>query len=107
MKVQAFIASGVLAASLIVAGSAQAQTVNPQNRVIAPGQVIPGQRLRGERGSARNIRFEIRHVEKAIDALQRDRRDFGGHREAAIDLLQRARVELNTALQYDAAQPGQ
>ncbi len=110
MKLKALITSGALAASLIAAAGAQAQTVNPGSGVKAPGQMLPAQRLpgaRGERGSARNIRFELRHLEKAIDALQRDRHDFGGHREAAIDLLQRARTELNAALQYDAAHPGQ
>lgn len=110
MNWKTFITSGALAASLIVAGNAQAQTVTPGTGVRVPGQMLPAQRPpggRGERGSARNVRFELRHLEKAIDALQRDRHDFGGHREAAIDLLQRARTELNAALQYDAAHPGQ
>jgi hypothetical protein len=34
-----------------------------------------------------------------IDMLQRDNRDFGGHRMAAIGLLQRAEPELTAALQ--------
>lgn len=107
MKFKAFIAAGALAASLAAVGGAQAQTASSPNTINAPRQILPGQRVRGERGSARNIRFELRHLEKAIDALQKDRHDFGGHREAAIDLLQRARGELNAALQYDATHPGQ
>lgn len=71
--------------------SAQQISVNPA--VGAP--------LRGGRGSDRNIRLEMRKLEQTIDMLQRDRRDYGGHREQAIDLLQRARQQLEEALEYD------
>jgi hypothetical protein len=57
--------------------------------------------LRSDRGSDRNIRSEMRRLEGVIDALQRDRHDYGGHREQAIDLLQRARQQLDEALEYD------
>jgi len=40
-----------------------------------------------------------RHVQVWIDMLQRDGRDYGGHRAAAIDNLQRAEGELTAALQ--------
>jgi len=56
---------------------------------------------RSDRGSDRNIRTEMRRLEQVIDALQRDRHDYGGHREQAVDLLQRARQQLDEALEYD------
>jgi|GEM_PF-4931207 len=67
----------------------------------------PGARweLRGERGSARNLNAVRRHIEVAIDQLQRDQFDFGGHREAAIDLLQQAHAQIIAAMQWDATQP--
>ena len=56
---------------------------------------------RGGQGSDRNLRVEIRRLEQVIDMLQRDRHDYGGHREQAVDLLQRARAQLDEALEYD------
>ena len=56
---------------------------------------------RGGQGSDRNLRNERRRLEVVIDALQRDRHDYGGHREQAVDLLQRARQQLDEALEYD------
>jgi hypothetical protein len=64
------------------------------------------QHLRGQRGSDRNLRQEIRRLESVIDGLQRDRRDYGGHREQAIDLLQRARQQLDQGLEYDRTHGG-
>lgn len=58
--------------------------------------------LRSERGSAHNILSIKTRLERLIDQLQRDRRDYGGHREAAIDDLQKARVQLEAAINYDA-----
>ncbi|MDB5069037.1 MAG: hypothetical protein JWM87_148 [Candidatus Eremiobacteraeota bacterium] len=57
--------------------------------------------VRSGQGSDRNIRMEIRRLEQVIDSLQRDRHDYGGHREQAIDLLQRARQQLDEAIEYD------
>jgi hypothetical protein len=56
---------------------------------------------RSGNGSDRNIKSEIRRLEQVIDMLQRDRHDYGGHREQAIDLLQRARQQLDEGLEYD------
>ncbi|HTD32873.1 MAG TPA: hypothetical protein VK665_04365 [Candidatus Elarobacter sp.] len=61
--------------------------------------------LRSDRGSDRNIAVERRRLEQVIDMLQRDRRDYGGHREQAVDLLQRARQQLDEALEYDRSHP--
>ena len=66
----------------------------------ALAQMMPA--TRGEQGSARNILWVKTRLEAIIDSLQRDRRDYGGHREAAIDDLQRARVELQAAINFDA-----
>jgi hypothetical protein len=59
------------------------------------------QHLRGNRGSDQNIRREYRKLEQVIDGLQRDQRDYGGHRAQAIQDLQRARQQLDEALEYD------
>ena len=61
--------------------------------------------LRSGRGSDRNIQIERRRLEQVIDMLQRDRHDYGGHREQAVDLLQRARQQLDEALEYDRSHP--
>lgn len=84
-------AAALLSVSMFAAGAIATS--------VAHAQTMP---LRGERGSARNIIVEKRRLEAVIDGLQRDRRDYGGHREAAIDDLQRARVELQAAIDYDA-----
>jgi hypothetical protein len=48
-----------------------------------------------------------RRLETLIDQLQRDEHDYGGHRVAAIDAMQQARGQLDEALEYDRAHPGQ
>ena len=96
MNVRLLAVSAALAATTLGSiASAQQLPANPAN----PAVTSPY--LRGGRGSDRNIRVEMRKVEQAIDMLQRDRRDYGGHREQAIDLLQRARQQLEDALEYD------
>ena len=61
---------------------------------------------RSEWGSATNI-FNVRNrLGGLVDQLQRDNRDYGGHRIAAIGDMQRAQAELSQALQYDSAHPG-
>ncbi|MBV8368407.1 MAG: hypothetical protein JO036_05665 [Candidatus Eremiobacteraeota bacterium] len=95
MNVRLIVLSAAVAATTLgTVASAQQLPGNPANPAY-------NQRLRGPRGSDRNIRAEMRHVEQAIDMLQRDQRDYGGHREQAIDLLQRARQQLEDALEYD------
>lgn len=92
MNVRLIVLAAALAGTALgTAASAQQQPVNPA--------VMQG--LRGGQGSDRNIRMELRRLEQVIDGLQRDRHDYGGHREQAIDLLQRARQQLEAGLDYD------
>ena len=77
---------------------------------VASAQQLPAQNpnpmyLRSGRGSDRNLQVERRRLEQVIDMLQRDRHDYGGHREQAVDLLQRARQQLDEALEYDRSHP--
>lgn len=66
-----------------------------------------GAQARTEWGSARNL-VAVRHdLEGLIDQLQRDNRDYGGHRIAAVNEMQEARRQLTAALQYDGSHPGQ
>jgi hypothetical protein len=58
---------------------------------------------RGEVGSARNIIEVRRALERLIDQLQHDQRDYGGYRVKAIEEMRRARQNLIAALQWDAA----
>lgn len=65
-----------------------------------------GAQARGEWGSSSNV-FAVRNrLGGLVDQLQRDNRDYGGHRVAAISDMERAQAELNAALQYDASHPG-
>ena len=92
MNVRLIVLAAALAGTALgTAASAQQQPVNPA--------VMQG--LRGGQGSDRNIRQEMRRLEQVIDGLQRDRHDYGGHREQAIDALQQARRQLDEALEYD------
>ena len=92
MNVRLIVLAAALAGTALgTAASAEQQPVNPA--------VMQG--LRGGQGSDRNIRMEMRRLEQVIDGLQRDRHDYGGHREQAIDLLQRARQQLEAGLDYD------
>jgi hypothetical protein len=75
---------------------ARLYTPNPYNTNCQNG------RIRGERGSARNLLEVRRHLEIAIDQAQRDQRDYGGHRVAAINDMQQARQQIEEAIQYDA-----
>jgi hypothetical protein len=110
MNLRAVIATGALATSLI-AGAASAQTVTLPNGATINGPIsrnaTTNARLRGERGSVRNIRTVRVRLEGLIDNLQRDRRDYGGHREQAIDLMSQARNQLLAAEAYDRTHPGQ
>ena len=56
--------------------------------------------IRNQRGSTENIMNVRRHVEAAIDSLQRDRSDYGGFKERAIDKLQQARQQLEAAVDF-------
>ncbi|MBC5816612.1 MAG: hypothetical protein GIW97_08735 [Candidatus Eremiobacteraeota bacterium] len=111
MNIKALLATGILATTL-VAGAASAQTVTLPNGTTVNGPI--GQNAssnmrnrRGERGSNKNIHQVRARLERLIDELQRDRRDYGGHREQALDLMNQARNQLLQAEAYDRAHPGQ
>ena len=94
MNVRLIILSAALAGTaLTTVASAQQQ---PQQY-----NVNAQQQLRGNRGSDRNLRIEMRRLEQVIDMLNRDQRDYGGHRVQAIQDLQQARQQLEDALEYD------
>ncbi|HYM91525.1 MAG TPA: hypothetical protein VEW91_07840 [bacterium] len=88
-------AAGV-AATLAASTAALAQTTAPTQ---------PQNPTRGETGSARNIKKVRYMVERLIDELQHDQRDYGGYRVKAIAQLQQARADLDQALQWDATHP--
>ena len=90
----------VLTAAL---GSVALGTVASAQQLQPPGP--NAMYLRSGRGSDRNLVVERRRLEQVIDMLQRDRHDYGGHREQAVDLLQRARQQLDEALEYDRSHP--
>ena len=100
---KAILASTVLSASMFGAGAALTSAAHAQ--VTAPVPYNQGG-LRGERGSNHNIHWVRRRVETLLDELQRDQRDYGGHRIAAINLMQQARNQLLQAEQWDASHPG-
>jgi hypothetical protein len=60
---------------------------------------IPAQARPDCSGNA-NLWHVHRRLDGAIDQLQHDRRDYGGHREQAIDDLQSARQQIVVAEQY-------
>jgi hypothetical protein len=53
--------------------------------------------------SLANVARFAEHTQKMIGNLQRDARDYGGHRVAAINALQNAANELNAAAQFAEA----
>lgn len=65
-----------------------------------------GAQARSEWGSASNIVAVRNRLGGLIDQLQRDNRDYDGHRVAAIGDMEQAQSQLNAALQYDGAHPG-
>jgi len=84
-----FLAGAVgVAATMVASRAAVAQTPPPYTR--------------GEVGSARNVAEVRRGLERLIDQLQHDQRDYGGHRVRAIEEMGRARAQLIAALQWDA-----
>lgn len=82
---------GSLAIGATVTHPADAQTVTP--------------RLRGERASRHDIRSVERRLERIIATLQRDQRDYGGHRASAVALLQQADQQLEAAIATDTSTP--
>lgn len=57
--------------------------------------------MRGDCASDLNLNVVRRNVERIIDFLQKDNRDYGGHRAAAVQLLSQGRESLRDAIAYD------
>jgi hypothetical protein len=86
--------AATLAAILVSAGVAMAAPVPGSNvPVTTPGH-------RNQSVSNENLRTARRHIERAIDRLQHDTEDYGGHRETAIDDLGIARQFLDQGLAF-------
>jgi Spy/CpxP family protein refolding chaperone len=111
MERKGFLAAAVGAATAVVATGFAAAAAPP---VIPPPTMEPrpyptptGNHhwQRNQQKSDRNITRVRTHLERVIDELQHDQRDYDGHREKALDLLQRARTELLAAENYDREHP--
>ena len=89
----------LIALAAALAGTAAGSVAAAQN---LPLDAHPAMQQRSEGGSDANLRGTRRRLETVIDQLQRDRRDYDGHRVKAIQDLQMARGELDAALQYDS-----
>lgn len=61
---------------------------------------------RPEWGSAANIAAVRDRLGGLIGQLQRDNRDYGGHRAAAVNDMEQAQAQLTAALQFDRVHPG-
>ena len=57
--------------------------------------------VRGDVGSDRDLRYVNSWIGGMIEQLQRDQRDYDGHRVAAINAMQAARIQLVEAERYD------
>ncbi len=92
MNVRLLALAGAVA-GIVFGGTASAQTlpVNPAAHLY----------VRGDNGSDQSLRVARRRLETLIDQMQRDRRDYDGHRVKAVEDLQMARGEIDAALQYD------
>lgn len=98
MKRKEFLVTAAgIAATLAASTAALAQQTTPPTK--------PQQPTRGEVGSARNLKKVEYMLERLIDQLQHDQRDYGGYRVKAIAAMQQARADLGQALQWDATHP--
>ena len=93
-QMKMMVTAATLAAIVVSAGTAMAMPVAPRPVASQPPQV----QKRNQQQSNQNIRLARRHIELAIDGLQRDASDYGGHTEAARDDLGVARQFLEQAL---------
>lgn len=53
-------------------------------------------------GSDDNLRYSRLYLDRSVDMLQHDDRDYAGHRAAAVTDIQRAQADLASALEHDA-----
>jgi len=87
-------ALGAVVLSLSTFGAGAAWTASAQARPAAPV-------TRPDERGDRNLLEVRRRLETLIDQLQRDPRDYGGHREQAVDLMSQARAQLEAGLVYE------
>ena len=99
---KAGLSAAILSVSMFGAGAAFTSSAHAQ---MTPVPYSSGG-LRTERGSQLNVRHVRQKLETLIDELQRDQRDYGGHRVQAIDMMQQARQQLLAAEQFEATHPG-
>jgi hypothetical protein len=83
--------------------AAQFAAANGYQVPVKSGAVREPRGNRSQQKSNSNIQTAQTTVGRWISHLQRDSRDFGGHRVAAINYLQQAETELAAASQYAAA----
>jgi hypothetical protein len=79
-------------------GWAQAHGYQPIDIGVQPARANPEGVQSARQAQDKGLFNAQRHCPEWIAMLQRDTRDYGGHRQAAIDALQRADAELNAAL---------
>jgi hypothetical protein len=87
--------AALLSVTTFGAGAAYTAAAHAQS---IPARYAPARA--DERGD-RNLLSVRRRLENLIGQLQRDPRDYGGHRETAVDLLSKARFELDAAVAYE------
>ena len=107
MERKGFLTAAIGAATAMAATAMAAAAAPPvvPPPTMAPRPVASGHWQRGENMSNRNIAHVRVRLERVIDELQHDQRDYDGHREKALDLLRRARTELLAAENWDQTHP--
>jgi len=101
-QMKMMVTAATLAAIVVSAGTAMAMPVAPRPVTSPPPQT----QRRDQQQSNENLRIARRHIEAAIDGLQNDASDYGGHKEAARDDLGVARQFLEQALAYRSRHNG-
>jgi hypothetical protein len=100
------LAAAALSTSMFAAGAVYTSGAHAQTTPMPATSARPMWQ-RGEGRSNYNIHRVRRRLERLIDELSHDQRDYGGHRVQAINFLQQARTQLLQAEQFDKTHPGQ
>lgn len=100
MNIKTVVSAAACLSTIALSGPTFAQMTAP------PVQNVQGPAMRGQHASNRNIRAEHHRLLRIIETLERDQRDYGGHRAKALVFLHQARTELELALQYDKSHGG-
>lgn len=86
-------------------GYGNGNVYNPRPVTMPHPPVYGGNARRGEAGSNYSVGLVRRHLGTMINHLERDSRDYGGHRVAAINWMQQASNELSIATQWEQTHP--